>query len=130
VKSRGTPAKSAKTELLVLPGYRTAGNGDIQDNGAGKEGEKANRPKLSASADGAGRTAVPGMGSCPPAPLLSFLVHHFGNKLATALPVRPQRGYNVNRCGTAANSIRSMVFHRQVSVTPMPRGSAGSRFES
>ncbi len=45
----------------------------------------------------------------------------FGNKLATALPMRPQRQYNVNEYSLAVNSFGSMVFPRQPSATPTPR---------
>ena len=52
------------------------------------------------------------------------------NNLATALPVRPQRVFNVNSYSIAVNSFGSMVFQRQPSVTPTPRGIWESRFES
>jgi hypothetical protein len=39
----------------------------------------------------------------------------FGNQLATALPLRPQRDYNANRCGIAANGFVSSLLQRQPS---------------
>ena len=40
----------------------------------------------------------------------------FGNKLATTMPVRPQRDCNATRRGIAANGFGLLVFQRQPSV--------------
>ena len=56
-----------------------------------------------------------------PAPRVSSKPKEFGNKLATALPMRTQRESNVNRRSISVSSLESKVFQRQPNATPLPR---------
>src|SRR5262249_38207173 len=63
-------------------------------------------------------------------PICSHMPSRFGNKLATALPVRPQPDYNATGRGVGVSRFESLVLQRQPRVKPTPRGSRESRFES
>jgi hypothetical protein len=53
-----------------------------------------------------------------------------GHKLATTSDLRPQRIHDVKRCSIVVSSFASLVFQRQPSATPAPRGVWKSKFES